>query len=74
VSNRIDVRVVLVNGNEWVTGINADFAGAAAYYFGAGGFEQPDGSMSRVDQVIEIGPNDSVVAVMTAAEFFGELV
>jgi len=66
----IVVKVVLVNGNSWVTPINTDFAGAANYYFGAGGFEQPDGSVSRVDRVVEIGEDDSIVRVMTASEFF----
>jgi hypothetical protein len=71
---RIVVRVVLINGNEWVTPINTDFAGACNYYFGAGGFEQPDGSVSRVSRVIQLDSDDRVVRVMTASEFFGDFI
>lgn len=69
-SNRITVRVVLENGNQWDTPINTDFAGAANYYFGAGGFEQLDGSTSRVARVIELGPGDGILSVMTSEEFY----
>lgn len=68
--NQITVRVVLVNGNSWVTPINTDFAGATNYFFGAGGFEQPDGSVSRVDRVVQLREDDSPVRVMTADEFY----
>ena len=64
------VKVVLVNGNSWSTEINTDFNGAVRYYFGAGGFEQPDGSISLVDRVIELGKDGPTGMVVTADEFF----
>jgi hypothetical protein len=49
------VRVVLENGNNWDTTINTDFAGAVDYFFKAGGFEQHDGTVSKVVAVIGDG-------------------
>jgi hypothetical protein len=48
------VRVTTDDGNSWVTSINTDFAGAVKYFRGAGGFENSDGSVSKVASVCEV--------------------
>lgn len=68
-SNKTVVRVVLVDGSSWVTEINTDFDGAAAYYFGAGSFENADETVVAVDMVIQLGPDDSVVRVAMADDW-----
>ena len=57
------VHVTLENGNNWVTRINTDFEGACNYFFGAGEFEQPDETVSRVASVSELGMFGQVVRV-----------
>lgn len=51
---RSTVVVTLANGNNWITTINTDFAGACDYYFRASQFEQRDESVSRVVSVGEV--------------------
>jgi hypothetical protein len=54
------VRVELENRNWWVTPINTDFDGAVDYFFGAGCFEQPDETVSRVVRVSEVLPDGRI--------------
>jgi hypothetical protein len=64
------VRIELENGNNWTTSINTDFDGAVNYFFGAGGFEQPDSSVSPVAAVAEVNEDGSLGQVMTDQEYF----
>ena len=63
------VQVLLENGNNWVTTINTDYRGALDYYYGAGSFEQSDGSMSAVVTVSQLNQVGSIVEVVTREEY-----
>lgn len=64
------VLVRLENGNNWTTRINTDFAGACGYFFGAGEFEQPDETVSRVAAVSLLDCDGRIVEVVTSEEFY----
>lgn len=50
----IVVRVILENGNSWITSINAAFREASDYFLNAEGFEQSDNSVSPVVSVVRV--------------------